>query len=246
MEAAYGTLRLKSDHEDRDRVPSEIVLSSAEHQIGRSNPSSAGAAAHTHINLQYISGVHCVIRRTANRVELEDRSSNGTFVNDEKVGKNLTRELRTGDSVTLFKPQSEKNKRQLLCYIFTDCSAPPASTGRGLTSRAAAAPWLRGGEQDAARRGGATQQGRRLSRDIERLTDELGRRGARPRRARRRTLAERAPRSRPPAAGGPACATASRRARPARAARARARRAARRGARARGGPGEHGRSTTTG
>ena len=90
MEAAYGTLRLKSDHEDRDKVPSEIVLSSAEHQIGRSNPSSAGAAAHTHINLQYISGVHCVVRRTANRVELEDRSSNGTFVNDEKVGKGQT------------------------------------------------------------------------------------------------------------------------------------------------------------
>ena len=173
MEAAYGTLRLKSDHEDRDRVPSEIVLSSAEHQIGRSNPSSAGAAAHTHINLQYISGVHCVIRRTANRVELEDRSSNGTFVNDEKVGKNLTRELRTGDSITLFKPQSDKNKKQLLAYIFTDCSAQPASADAGPGASSMRARNAKLEEANKTLRAEAKRHAaevERLSRDIERLT----------------------------------------------------------------------------
>ena len=161
MEAAYGTLRLKSDHEDRDKVPSEIVLSSAEHQIGRSNPSSASAAAHTHINLQYISGVHCIIRRTANRVELEDRSSNGTFVTTRRSARtsHASRDRRLGHAL-----QTQARRTSGSCsVIFTDVPRRrrrPTRRARATRAQRQA----RGGEQDAARRGGATRRVDRLAR----------------------------------------------------------------------------------
>ena len=92
----------------------------------RTRPRSKPTAAGTHLNLPYISGVHCIIRRENNRVELEDRSSNGTYINDDKVGKGNKRELRNLDVITLFRPQIDKNKSQLIEYIFTDSTAATA------------------------------------------------------------------------------------------------------------------------
>ena len=117
----YATLRLKAEHESKEKVPNEILLSSGEHSIGRNKPGTGTTG--TQIELPYISGVHCIVKRSGGRVEVVDKSSNGTFVNGEKVGKGISRELRPNDTITLFKPQVSKNEKQLLEYVFVDRTA---------------------------------------------------------------------------------------------------------------------------
>ncbi len=56
---------------------------------------------------QRISSVHCILRRVAkSTVEylLEDRSTNGTFVNGERVGKGHSRALKNADVIALLSP----------------------------------------------------------------------------------------------------------------------------------------------
>eukprot|EP00357_Protocruzia_adherens_P017760 CAMPEP_0114988774 /NCGR_PEP_ID=MMETSP0216-20121206/9801_1 /TAXON_ID=223996 /ORGANISM="Protocruzia adherens, Strain Boccale" /LENGTH=438 /DNA_ID=CAMNT_0002351623 /DNA_START=285 /DNA_END=1602 /DNA_ORIENTATION=+ len=62
------------------------------------------------INEKRISGCHCrIIKQTNEREEtvvvIEDLSSNGTFVNDEKVGKGSSKVLKNGDEIMLLQKQ---------------------------------------------------------------------------------------------------------------------------------------------
>jgi hypothetical protein len=55
--------------------------------------------------LQSVSREHCRIVRTASEVYLEDHSSNGTYVNFEKIGKDNKRILKNHDQISLVVPE---------------------------------------------------------------------------------------------------------------------------------------------
>lgn len=61
----------------------DILLINSEHQIGRL------PACHTFLNDIRLSSVHCVLRNQGDIVTVVDRSTNGTFINNQKIGKNL-------------------------------------------------------------------------------------------------------------------------------------------------------------
>ena len=58
-----------------------------------------------------ISGCHCVVKLTDSGVEVTDQSSNGTFVNEQLVGKGATRVLTNGDILDLAKPREEDGRK---------------------------------------------------------------------------------------------------------------------------------------
>jgi len=52
-----------------------------------------------------ISKKHCKIVKAAPEVYLEDLSFNGTYVNNEKIGKGKKRILKNNDQISLVSPQ---------------------------------------------------------------------------------------------------------------------------------------------
>jgi serine/threonine-protein kinase Chk2 len=55
--------------------------------------------------LQTISKKHCKIVKETSEVYLEDLSFNGTYVNNEKIGKGNRRILGNNDQISLVSPQ---------------------------------------------------------------------------------------------------------------------------------------------
>ena len=55
--------------------------------------------------LQTISKKHCKIVKATPEVYLEDYSVNGTFVNNEKIGRGKKRILKNCDQISLVSPQ---------------------------------------------------------------------------------------------------------------------------------------------
>lgn len=52
-----------------------------------------------------LSGTHCKItKQNGGKAILEDLSTNGTFVNDQRVGKGMQTELKNGDVIHLLHP----------------------------------------------------------------------------------------------------------------------------------------------
>jgi len=66
-----------------------------------------------------ISGTHCIITQGENgTVILQDLSSNGTFIGEQKVGKGKSKLLSSGDKFYLL-PVTKVSEKELLGYIFT-------------------------------------------------------------------------------------------------------------------------------
>jgi len=72
---------------------------------------SMGRAASNNFQIKdvRISSIHLEISRKIEpdltiKYFLEDKSTNGTFLNKEKVGKNVKKEIKNGDEIMLLKP----------------------------------------------------------------------------------------------------------------------------------------------
>lgn len=82
----------------------DVILIQQEETLGR------GANCTVHLkNNQHLSSVHCSIRRDKGLqlTFLTDRSTNGTFINGEKVGKDVQKVLSSMDEVSLLTPTSK-------------------------------------------------------------------------------------------------------------------------------------------
>src|SRR5215813_5638096 len=76
-----------------------VILDDDEYSVGRA-PSN-----HLCLGGDLVSRQHCVIRRVGNQFEIEDLSTNGTFVNNEPVKKRALAhfdQITVGDSVFIF------------------------------------------------------------------------------------------------------------------------------------------------
>lgn len=77
---------------------------------------------------QHISGKHCRIHKEDGVIFVEDFSSNGTFINGQKVGKGQKNTIRDGDELTLSVPTAilAQKKPQLahtfVGYLFKDAA----------------------------------------------------------------------------------------------------------------------------
>lgn len=100
---AWGRLIAKSSGlANQELVESEIC-------IGRKTTNTIV------INDQRLSGVHCVLTYAGGKAFVEDRSSNGTFVNNTKMSKGAKLELSHGDEIWLLH-QSKVTAESALGY----------------------------------------------------------------------------------------------------------------------------------
>src|SRR5262249_15350581 len=102
------------------------------------NECSIGRAPSNHLCLggDLVSRQHCVIRRVGNQFEIEDLSTNGTFVNNEPVKKRALAhfdQITVGDSVFLFFREEGKPPQRVVYTQFSDTpTAGGAAPLRGL------------------------------------------------------------------------------------------------------------------
>jgi hypothetical protein len=80
---------------------------------------------------QRLSGVHCRISKdpATGIAYIEDLSSNGTWLNEDKVGKNKKQELKNGDMIYLLH-KSKVKELDILGYIFTFTNLSAVSSKR--------------------------------------------------------------------------------------------------------------------
>ncbi len=94
---------MKDNSKDCER----LVMSKDEYTVGRvSGCDLILNQTNCSVKIENLSRVHFTIKRVPNiitgyQVVLQDLSSNGTFVNGEKIGKNLSRALCHGDEIGL-------------------------------------------------------------------------------------------------------------------------------------------------
>ena len=101
-----------------------------------------------------ISGVHCGFRRNqaTDVLELDDRSSNGTYVNGHKIGTRRSVQLRSGDEigVVMLSKAGRDGRRASFVgrFVFHDLKAPrtPADQAKGSTHRREVKRWRLGNE----------------------------------------------------------------------------------------------------
>jgi hypothetical protein len=78
-----------------------------------------------------ISSNHCIITLNDDRtVTLQDLSSNGTFIGDQKIGKGKSKLLNDGSKIYLL-PSSKIAEKDLFGYIFTLNNPEPNPLKRG-------------------------------------------------------------------------------------------------------------------
>lgn len=65
-----------------------------------------------------LSGVHCEITKNDGCITLLDCSTNGTYVNDNKVGKDKTINLQNGDKIHLLH-KSKVKESETMGFFFT-------------------------------------------------------------------------------------------------------------------------------
>jgi len=53
------------------------------------------------VNNPKVSSLHCELKKTPEKLEIHDSSSNGTFVNNLKIGKGNSATLKDGDEVLI-------------------------------------------------------------------------------------------------------------------------------------------------
>ena len=88
-------------------------LSNNAYKIGRNSTNDIA------ISDVRISGTHCILSRDQNgTVILQDLSSNGTFLSDQKIGRGKSRILAAGDKFSLL-PAAKVPEHELLAYVFT-------------------------------------------------------------------------------------------------------------------------------
>lgn len=71
-----------------------------------------------------LSGVHCKISKDdENNFWIEDLSSNGTFLDDEVIGKGKKRKIVSGDKIYLLHP-SKVQQDEIMGYVFSSVNRP--------------------------------------------------------------------------------------------------------------------------
>lgn len=93
----------------------DITLSVSETKIGRASSCEAKIA------FGHISSTHCRVLLQDNKTLVQDLSSNGTFINQKKIGKNDAQELQNGDTLTLT-PPGERSV-EAVAFVFQDSEA---------------------------------------------------------------------------------------------------------------------------
>ena len=53
------------------------------------------------INDKRLSGKHCIITKEQGKITITDLSTNGTFIGDKKIGKNVSVDLKHGEQIWL-------------------------------------------------------------------------------------------------------------------------------------------------
>ena len=73
-----------------------------------------------HIDDIRVSGVHCIIKRASDgQVYLEDTSSNGTYLENQKVGKNYTKRIYPGKKFFILHKTKVQKQEDVLGFIFS-------------------------------------------------------------------------------------------------------------------------------
>ncbi|KAJ5080104.1 serine/threonine-protein kinase fhke-related [Anaeramoeba ignava] len=99
---------------------STIKIEKNEIKIGR------GSSCDFIINDPHISDIHCIISKnnSSGAYYVKDLSTNGTFIQSEKIGKNNSRIINHGDELVLFYGNSRKqnDSNSIISYIFVEPS----------------------------------------------------------------------------------------------------------------------------
>ena len=109
---------------------------------GRTVVMGRGNASSVRLDLPSVSVSHCIISSFEGRFFLIDDSSNGTWVNNERVPRGLPVPLRGGDVLSLCGP-SDHADRNALAFRFTGLDEHAASSEGAAAERAAA--WVEAG-----------------------------------------------------------------------------------------------------
>jgi len=124
-----GTMELDSQP-DNNNVASQKIwgkLTSINHlKIDNSNLSEDGyvigrnATCTISIPDKRLSGAHCQVTRDKEngQVFVEDLSTNGTWLNEDKIGKNIKKPLKNGDTIYLLH-KSKVSENDVLGYVFS-------------------------------------------------------------------------------------------------------------------------------
>jgi len=70
------------------------------------------------LNNKKVSAKHCQIVRKSEEVSLTDYSSNGTFINGERVGKDSSKLLQSGDVISLLYPETTPTQDDQIIFKF--------------------------------------------------------------------------------------------------------------------------------
>jgi len=81
--------------------------------IGRRCEDQAQKIADFEIHDHMISKIHCKIVKTPNGCQLIDKSNNGTYVNNQLLGKDKYQTLHTGDELSLLNPSAERHYKYM-------------------------------------------------------------------------------------------------------------------------------------
>eukprot|EP00026_Physarum_polycephalum_P002654 Phypoly_transcript_02662.p1 GENE.Phypoly_transcript_02662~~Phypoly_transcript_02662.p1 ORF type:complete len:822 (-),score=149.61 Phypoly_transcript_02662:108-2573(-) len=80
------------------------------------------------INDKRISATHCILTKKQAQIYIEDKSTNGTYINQRVLGKGKSMKLNTGDIVAFV----EKDGYGTFSYVFYDVCAPPSTSEKVL------------------------------------------------------------------------------------------------------------------